>query len=278
MPSFAECFPESEANGVESVEEETVRRSKYEGEVSDFAATLYAALSEEDGDAVREVLHSLAAYRKQTLLTALRGLVRHGSPEQRRNALYALALSFGAETSKMRTSVTKSGEMTKADDEDLGVIGDGIPESPDAMEREAKRSHDIVCAVADGLEDNDASVRQAAMETMLALESEERGVLAQQVLSGEDADAKRHLLSAISDSEDRQDLMLSIAALGSDDPSVRTLAAANVKAATGQDFRTQDEALEWVESHTTAAVEADKAEAALSEHGGSVSTSEDKVD
>lgn len=247
---------ESGGEVAEAVDEEVVQRSKHEDEVAAIAAELAAALDVGDEAAVAEIRHNLAVYRKQTLLNALRGLVRHGTPEQRRNALYALALSFGAGSAKMRTSVSESGVTTKPDDADLGVVGDGLPESPDELERQAHRTHDIVCAVGDGLEDNDPSVRQAAFDAMMALESEERGVLAQQILSGENVEMKRRLLAEFSGSEDRQDLMLSISALEDEDPSVRSMAEGNVKSATGQDLKTQDEALAWVESQT-AAEEAD---------------------
>ena len=261
----------TEDDVVEVVEEDTVQRSKYEDEVSAIAAELAAALASEDENALREIVRSLAVYRKQTLLNAIRGLVRHGLPEQRRNALYALALSFGSGTSKMRTSVTKNSETTQPDDADLGIVSDGLPESPDELERQARQTHDIVCAVGDGLEDNDTSVRQAAFEAMMSLDDEERGILSQQVLSGEDVELKRRLLSELSGSEDKQDLMLSISALENEDPSVRSLAAANVEAATGQDFKTQDEALEWLESQTDAAIAAAEAEAKASGEGVSAS-------
>lgn len=261
----------AEDDVVEVIEEDAVQRSKYEDEVSAIAAELAAALASEDEDAVREIARSLAVYRRQTLLNAIRGLVRHGLPDQRRNALYALALSFGPGTSKMRTSVTKNSETTQPDDADLGIVCDGLPESPDELERQARQTHDIVCAVGDGLEDNDTSVRQTAFEAMMSLDDEERGVLSQQVLSGEDVELKRRLLSELSGSEDRQDLMLSISALEDEDPSVRSLAAANVEAATGQDFKTQDEALEWLESQTDAAISAAEAEAKASGEGASAS-------
>ena len=83
-------------------------------------------------------------------------------------------------------------------------------------------------------------------------------------------------MSEISGSEDKQDLMLSMSALENEDPSVRSLAEANVKAATGQDLKTQDEALEWMESQTAAAVAAVEAEAKASGEGVSASSPDKK--
>ena len=273
--SFIDATEDGGAEAI-AIEEDTVQRSKYEDEVSAIAAQLADAMASEDEDAMREIARNLAVYRKQTLLNAIRGLVRHGLPEQRRNALYALALSFGSGTSKMRTSVTKNGETTQPDNADLGIVGDGLSESPGELERQARQTHDIVCAVGDGLEDNNSSVRQAAFETMMSLDDEERGALSQQVLSGENVELKRRLLSEISGSEDKQDLMLSMSALENEDPSVRSLAEANVKAATGQDLKTQDEALEWMESQTAAAVAAVEAEAKASGEGVSASSPDKK--
>jgi hypothetical protein len=241
-------------DGWEMAEEEVVDRSEFDDEVSALAGELFDSLERESERDVKECLRKLARYRKLTLLNALRGLVRHGNVEQRKNALYALALSFGSGSSKKRAYYSKDIDAEWTDRDDLGVIADGRGEPDNAAELSAQISHDIVCTVEDGLSDEDADVKQVAFDAMLSLEEEERGVLAQQVLSGEDAAMKLQLISSISGSKDHQDVMLSIAALESDDPALRDLAKNNVKMATGQDFATQDEALDWLESHTESAI------------------------
>ena len=240
----------------ERAEEEIVERSEFEDEVSSIARELADALERENERDAKECLRKLARYRKLTLLNALRGLVRHGDVEQRKDALYALALSFGTGSNRKRAYFSKDIDAEWTDRDDLGVIADGRGEPSGEAELSAQISHDIVCAFEDGLSDEDADVKQVAFDAMLSLEEEERGVLAQQVLFGEDAEMKRQLMSSIAGSKDHQDVMLSIAGLESDDAELRAIAESNVKMATGQDFTTQDEALDWVESQTESAISA----------------------
>jgi hypothetical protein len=149
------------------------------------------------------------------------------------------------------------------DKSDLGTISDGEPEAETDEEREAQRSHDIVSAVGEGLVDSDASVKQAAFVAMQALDEEERGVLSQQILGGDDSALKQQLLADAATGGTESDLKVSIAGLENGDETVRKMAEANVKAATGQDLITQDAAAAWLEAKTEAAIQKAESEAAV---------------
>ena len=258
---------------VEEVENDReVKVSVYSEDVAGIAADIYSALSGNDEKKVRELMRQLARFRKRTLLSALRGLIRHGTAEQRRNALYALALAFGEGVGKIRAFSTKEGEVLKMDWSDLGTISDGEPEMGTSEEQAAQISHEIVNAVGEGLCDEDASVKQAAFETMRALAEEESGILSQQLLSGDDSAMKQKLLEDVAGATSDQDLKISIAALGSEDAAVRSLAERNIKAASGKDLTRQEDALAWLEARTDAAikrVESEGAEAGDASGGNS---------
>jgi len=237
--------------------------SKYADDVAVVAAELAAALSEGDNKGVCERMRQLACFRKKTLLNAFRDLIHRGTPEQRRNALCALAMSFGEGSGKIRAFALKNGESIEMDRSDLGTISDGEPEADTDEDREAQRSHDIVSAVGEGLVDSDASVKQAAFVAMQALDEEERGVLSQQILGGDDSALKQQLLADAATGGTESDLKVSIAGLENGDETVRKMAEANVKAATGQDLITQDAAAAWLEAKTEAAIQKAESEAAV---------------
>ena len=226
----------------------------------------------------REFIRQLANFRKQTLLNALHGLIRHGTPEQRRNALYALALSFGEGSRRIRSFSTKDGESIGMDKSDLGTISDGEPEAATPAEWEAKRSYEIVNAVGEGLTDEDETVRQAAFETMRSLADEESGILSQQLLCGDDSSLKQKLLEDVAGSSLDQDLKISIAALENTDDRVRQMAEANMKAASGKDLTTQEEAMAWMEERTAEAIRKAQAEAAASGNGSGAGANQSAAD
>ena len=245
---------EEEAEAVDAEVVEDVKVSRYAEDVAGIAADLSVALMAGETLKAREFMRQLASFRRQTLLNALRGLIRHGTPEQRKNALYALAMAFGEGSRRIRSFSTKEGEKLDMDKSDLGTISDGEPETGTIEEREAKRSYEIVRAVGEGLNDEDATVKQAAFEAMRALAEEEAGILAQQLLCGDDSSLKQKLLEDVAGSTSDQDLKISIAALENADAKVRQMAEANVKAATGKEMTTQDEAMSWLESRTEEAI------------------------
>lgn len=251
---------------VDDVRASDVKASKYAEDVAAIAADLSAALMSGDTTKAREFMRQLASFRRQTLLNALRGLVHHGTPEQRKNALYALALAFGEGSRRIRSFSTKEGEKLGLDKSDLGTISDGEPEAGTIEEREAKRSYEIVNAVGEGLRDADATVKEAAFEAMRSLAEEESGILSQQLLCGDDSAMKQKLLEDVAGSTAEQDLKISIAALENADAKVREMAEANVKAATGKEMKTQEEAMSWLESRTEEAIR--KAQSEVDANGG----------
>jgi len=106
-------------------------------------------------------------------------------------------------------------------------------------------------------------VKQAAFVAMQALDEEERGVLSQQILGGDDSALKQQLLADAATGGTESDLKVSIAGLENGDETVRKMAEANVKAATGQDLITQDAAAAWLEAKTEAAIQKAESEAAV---------------
>ena len=81
----------------------------------------------------------------------------------------------------------------------------------------------------------------------MSLPKEESGILVSRLMSEGDAGLQTALLEALADSREPSDLVVSIQALSSEDASVAALAANNLKAATGQDFKTEKDAAEWLE-------------------------------
>ena len=242
------------AEAVEVEVAEEVKVSKYAEDVAGIAADLTAALMAGDTTKAREFMRQLSRFRRQTLRNALRGLIHHGTPEQRKNALYALALAFGEGSRRIRSFSTKEGEKLELDKSDLGTISDGEPEAGTLEEREAKRSYEIVNAVGEGLKDADATVKEAAFEAMRSLAEEESGILSQQLLCGDDSVLKQKLLEDVAGSTAEQDLKISIAALENADAKVREMAEANVKEASGKEMKTQEEAMSWMEARTEEAI------------------------
>ena len=240
-----------------------ISRSQLEGDVSEIANDIAAGLAAGNNQAVQELRPQLVLLKQPTLLRALQGLIRHGDEEQRKNALYAMALAFGEESRRWRSfPAVGGGESFGPDNADFGTISDGLPDSGTAEEQAAQQSHDIVSAVGEGLEDEAASVRQAAYEAMRKLGEEESGVLSQQLLSGEDSVLKKQLLSDAANASSEgapseQDLKTLIAGLENSDPAVHQQAVEYLKAVSGENLTTQAAAFDWLEKK----VESDTAKA-----------------
>lgn len=251
VPVKASTTPD-EVKALDSGRQE-VSRSKLEADVAEIARDIAKGLEAGDEKSVRELMRQLSCFKRPTLMRALQGLIRHGDAEERKNALYALAVAFGAGTKRTRTfAAAGGGESFGRDNSDFGTISDGIPDTGNAEEQAAQQSHDIISAVGEGLQDDESSVRQAAYETMRALDDEESSVLAQQLLCGDDAALKRQLLSDVAGSSAEQDIKTSIAGLENSDPAVHQQAMANLKAVSGQDLATQEAAFDWLEKNVEA--------------------------
>ena len=197
--------------------------SKIEESVNASALKIVAAIDAGDEAAVQKCWESLSGVSHQAILDALRGLVQHGAVSERKNALYALAMA----------------------------ASQGGPMAVDASESEERKQqveqwrHDIMSAVGEGLDDEETAVRNVAYEVMQSLDDDSKRDLGQQLLSGEDAALKVRLLSDISGSATDADVGLSVMALGDASQSVREKAAANLKAVSGKEFSSQEEAQKW---------------------------------
>ena len=211
-----------------------------------------------DPSALAQLQRALMAIRPTPFLRAAREMVRFGSAEEKKAALQAIGIRF-ARNNNVALQISDTGEVMRAptgepdgrDDpnEDEILPGDSADgeKKVSQEERRAKQTQAIVESVASAFADADESVRHAAVEAAMSLPKEESGILVSRLMSEGDAGLQTALLEALADSREPSDLVVSIQALSSEDASVAALAANNLKAATGQDFKTEKDAAEWLE-------------------------------
>lgn len=211
-----------------------------------------------DPSAFAQLQRTLMAIRPTPFLRAAREMIRHGTVEEKKVALQAVGLRF-ARNGNVAVQVSDTGEAMQAttaepdgrDDpsEDVILPGDsaGGEKKVSQEERRAVQSQTIVESVANAFSDADESVRLAAVEAAMALPKEESGILVSRLMSEGDAGLQTALLEALAGSGEPSDLIVSIQALSSENESVASLASRNLKEATGQDFKTEKEAAEWLE-------------------------------
>ena len=197
--------------------------SKIEESVNASAVKIVAAIDAGDEAAVQKCWESLSGVPRQAILDALRGLGQHGDVSERKNALYALAMA-----------ASQGGPMAAE-----------ASENAERKQQSEQWRHDIMSAVGEGLDDEETTVRNVAYEVMQSLDDDSKRDLGQQLMSGEDAALKVRLLSDISGSATDTDVGLSVMALGDASQSVREKAAANLKAVSGKEFSSQEEAQKW---------------------------------
>jgi len=206
----------------------------------------------EDQKKTAEGLRRLGALGRATLLACLRERIRLGSAQEREGAVLTVGALFGEEAGKMKKMVDDGkGSFSLAEGGDDGDFvsdrdaTDGL--SPE--ERAARQTKEVVKAISDGLSDADDAVRNAAYDAMRALAREEAGILEGQIFSGTDTELKLALLADAAAKTGEAGVMTSIAGLENEDKDVAAAAAKNLKAATGQDFKTEQQALDWWEKH-----------------------------
>ena len=187
------------------------------------ATKIVAAIDVGDEAAVRKSWECLSGISRQAVLDALRGLVQHGDVNERKNALYALALAS-----------IQGGPLSAA-----------APRAEGNGQQLEQWRHDIISAVGEGLDDEENAVRNVAYEVMRSLDGESKGALGQQLMGGEDSQLKIRLLSDVSGSSADADVGLAVMALGDKDSAVREKAAANLKAVSGKNFASQEDAHKW---------------------------------
>ena len=208
-------------------------------------------------------LHDLSCYRKSAVLAAAKSAMRFGTRAQKAGALFAVGSLFsssdqggrmvgGDSESKQSVAPADPGENVSTDGETINRTVTSkepakVSEQPMTQEELERQSQSVIGVVSSGLADADADVRSVAFSAMRSLSAEESGVLASQVLCGEDADMKMDLMREAGESSDFNDLRISLMGMGNADQAVRAQAAANLKAASGQDFTTQEQAANWLE-------------------------------
>ena len=127
--------------------------------------------------------------------------------------------------------------------------------SPEEVDQDAHRTHELVVMVGEGLRDSDKSVRDAAFDVFSSLNGDPSFVLSRQILMGDDHDQKMKLMDAMANTVTTYALGLSLDALGNADGAVRDAAARNLAAVTGKTFTSQDEARAWWEANCDAFME-----------------------
>lgn len=217
-----------------------------------FVSKELADMWGEDAKRTAEGLRRLGALGRSTLLECLRERMRLGTAQERVGAVLSLGALFGEESGKMKKMVDDGkGSFAPAEDGDEGnfVSDHDMSEGLSDEERAARQTKELVKALADGLSDSDNDVRSAAYDAMRALAREEAGILEGQIFSGNDAELKMALLADAAEAKGEAGVMTSIAGLENSDANVAAAAAKNLKAITGQDFKTEQQALDWWEAH-----------------------------
>ena len=199
-------------------------RAKTENDVIDAAAKIVAAIDAGDETSVQKSWESLSGMSGRAILDALTGLVQHGNADERKNAIYALAVA------------ASHGDFMSAD----------VPSGDEGRLQIEQRRHDIVSAMSEGLGDEEDSVRNAAYAAMQSLDDQSMAELGQQLMGGDDSALKIRLLADKSGSSTEADISLSIMALADHEPAVREKAAENLKALSGKNFTSQQEANQWL--------------------------------
>ena len=226
----------------------------------------FAEFDASDGGAEAEsrLLSTLMSENPTLLLSAVRDMMRTGDVKMQMTALTAISAVYGDPQSpasvEMGDGVEIAGEANdepspKAGTEDEALDAE-IRAKSRALEADgadgeeaALRIKLLVDSVATGLEGADADVRTAALETALTLPEEASGVLASQILSGDDAALKQSLLAKVGGSADPGHLRIDLQAMSGEDDSARRQAADNLEQALGRRFSSAEEAAAWIDGN-----------------------------
>lgn len=209
----------------------------------------------------------LSSLNPTMLLSAVRDMMRTGDARTRTIALTAIAAIYGDPNSQPSVEMDGIEVSGEADDNEPSPKAGTEAEELDAeirakgkaLEQEdggngdesALRVKLLVESVAAGLADSDNGVKDAAFETMLSLPEEASGILASQILCGDDAALKQQLLATAADSADPYHLQINLQAMSGEDVAARQQAADNLENALGQRFNSAEEAAKWIEANRT---------------------------
>lgn len=219
---------------------------------------------ERNPDAESAFMHELSGYKRSAVLAAARATMRYGSSGQKISALLAVANLFSAEGRSGRmvggaaesAGTSSPGEGVSTDGKTINkAVDEGVAESMNASgdplteAQEDRQSQEIVGVVSSGLTDANSDVKSMAFSAMRSLPFEESGVLASQILTGDDTAMKVDLMKDLAQSSNPADIRMSVMGMGNPDQEVRSLAAANLKAVSGQDFASEEQAAEWLDQN-----------------------------
>ena len=201
----------------------------------DVRASVLAVLADLDDGRIKEqdavrCIKKLKGTDDRKFLEGLREMSASADVAGRIRTLAVIRAAYGSDGSPM-------------------VIDLDAEPSPEEVDREAHRTHELVGMVGDGLRDPDQAVRDAAFDVFRSLDGDPAFVLSRQILMGDDHEHKMKLMDAMANTVTTFAIGLSLDALGNADEAVRVAAAKNLAAVTGKTFTSQSEARDWWEAN-----------------------------
>lgn len=184
-----------------------------------------------------QFVQAMQCYKPSVVLGAVGSIMKCGTSEEKGNALLAVGMLFGKESS---TGIPYETTHPKRE---IAIGDDGVESVAPAAERPTQ---ELVSTLSAGLSDADAEVRDTAFSVMRLLPEEESGILAANLMSGGDVGLQERLMR---EAGNESNVRLSLMGMGSENQEVRNLAVENLKNVAGREFASQQEAAEWYEAH-----------------------------
>lgn len=204
----------------------------------EFAKWHASERDEKAGAALRLAL--AGRMTREEMLAAAATLMRLGTTQDKIDAMTLVGSGFSApydEEPLVRADI--AGDESGADAAML-----------EAEDREAAETHDVVALVAEGFENADAEVRQAAYAAAMELSRERNNILLGQLLCSDStasADLRRQLMSELSGAADEESVSLFLTAMQSPDPETAAAAKAEMERVAGRTFEDVLDAANWLE-------------------------------
>ena len=206
---------------------------------------IFAQVSETNFVGIQFV-QTLSNYKPSIVLETVQHVLKNGSVEEKGNALYAVGMLFGKESATgIPFDMTHLKAVVMRNDEEGAGDSSGSENVEDVAPPPVRPSNELISVVSVGLFDEDKGVRDVAFDVMRSLPDEENGILAANLVSDGDVALQRRLM--LEDGENN--IRLSLVGMGSESQEVRSLAAANIKNLTGQEFVNQQAVSEWYKAH-----------------------------
>ena len=207
--------------------------------VMEELCAVFSKVSSEEPDA--DLAKTLASYKPAVVLDVARSVMKNGSSNEKKNALYAVGLLFGRDSDTGVPFDITHPKSTAAGNDGEIVTSSGTPSEKSEL------GVQLFSTVSAGLSDSDAGVRTTAFDVMRTLPDEDGSALAATLLSDGDVDLQKRLMREVEGNA--SGIRLSLMGMGSESEAVRTLAAENLESISGQKFAGQKEAAEWYEAH-----------------------------